>query len=147
SKPEDLPHAGTVKEIDAEAERVAPPAQIRVAPAAAALQHFGNVGIVGLLARGALDRARGFPLVVRPFVERSRHRVQGNQARIDARLNVAAMVDVLGVGAAEEGNVFGGWLLLPVALADHDEAAGFRPDLELVAYSGHSAVDATSTQH
>src|SRR5215475_7603891 len=39
-----LASTGSIEQVDAEAQRVAAPSQIRVAPLAAALEHFGHVG-------------------------------------------------------------------------------------------------------
>src|SRR5207244_1524156 len=114
---------------------------------AAALEHFGDVGIVGSLPRVALDRARVSPLVIVPFVKRRRHCVHRDQARVYARLNVAAMVEVLRDGTAEERNVLRMRLPPPVALTDQDVPAEFRPDFELGADSGDAAIDAAGAQH
>ena len=51
-----------------------------------------HVGIVGLLARVALDRPAILPLVLVPLVARRRRRVHRDQSRVDAGLHVACVI-------------------------------------------------------
>src|SRR5438876_5256633 len=96
-----------MEEIDAEAQRIAAPVQVAVAPAADPLEHRGNVGVARLLERVALDRAVVLPFVLVPFVGRRDKRMQGNQSGIDTGLNVAAMIAELVIRRFQMRKIFG----------------------------------------
>src|SRR5690349_24968083 len=62
---------GAIEQVDGEAQRLAAPAQVGIAPAPDLDEHLRHVGIAGLLARLTLDRAAKLPFVPAPFVARS----------------------------------------------------------------------------
>ena len=70
-----------------------------------------------------------------------------NEAGIDPRAHVRAVVEKFVFGAIEQLEVFRMRPLLPIAFADQHVPTGFRPCLELTAHAGHSARDASSSQH
>ena len=69
-----------------------------------------HVRVLRLLARVALDRAAVLPFVLVPLVLRRGRRVHRHEAGVDAGLHVAAMVEELVLGAAQQRQVFG-WRL------------------------------------
>ena len=122
-----------VKQVDGEAQRVAPPAHVGIAPLADALEHRGHVGVFRLLARVALDRPAVLPFVLVPLVLVGGRRVHRDEPGVDARLHVAAVVEEFAVLGAQHGEVVRMRARAPVAFADQDVTAAFRPGLQLVA--------------
>src|SRR6266581_7643862 len=107
-----------MEEVDAEAQRIAAPVQVAVAPAADPFEHRGNVGVSRLLERVALDRAAVLPFVFVPFVRRRDKRMQGNQPGIDTGLDIAAMIAELVSRLLQMRKIFRRRRLHPVPLAD-----------------------------
>src|SRR5205823_9930605 len=105
--------SGPVEQIESEAQRVTPPAQVPIAPPANALEERRRVWILRLLARVTLDRAAVFPFVFVPFIERGGRRVHRDETGVDADANITAVVEKLAFAAVEQSQVFRGRLLAP----------------------------------
>src|SRR5271167_1659642 len=86
---------GAMEQVRAEAQRLATPAQVGIAPAADALEHRRNVEVSRLLEGIAFDRAALNPFVFVPLVCGRDERVQWNQPSVDPRLYVAPMITTL----------------------------------------------------
>src|SRR5208283_50691 len=135
-----------MEQVCAEAQRLAAPAQVRVAPATNALEHRRNVGVCRLLERIALDRAAVFPFVFVPFVRGRDNRMQGDQSDIDTRLDIAAMVTKLVRGGLQMCQILRRRWLGPEPIADKNVAARSGPRREPDADPGKAPGDAPATE-
>lgn len=125
-----------MEQIDAEAQCVAAPAQVSVAPAANTFEHRRNVRVGRLFEGVALDRAAVLPFVFVPFVSRGDDRMQRHQAGIDACLDVAPMVEKFIRDRLQMRQVVHRRRLGPEAVTDKNIAAGASPLCEPAADAG-----------
>src|SRR6266498_3541830 len=140
-------HRRAMEQVDAEAQRIATPAQVAVAPAADPLEHRGNVGVSRLLKGVALDRAAVLPFVFVPFVGRRDKRVQRDQPGVGAGLNVAAMIAELVIARFQMRKISRRRRLHPVTLADKNIAAAACPAGERGANAPDTATDTSAAEH
>src|SRR5271170_4447852 len=125
-----------MEQVHAKSQRLAPPAQVGVAPATDALEHRRNVGVGRLLESIALDRAAVFPFVFVPFVRGRDRRVQRDQSGVDPRLHVAAMVTKLVRRSFQMCQILRARWLGPESVADENITAGSGPLCKLDADAG-----------
>src|SRR6266404_6220526 len=136
-----------MEQIDAEAQRLAAPVQVAVAPAADSLEHRRNVGVFRSLEGVAFDRAAVLPFVFVPFVGRRDKRMERDQAGFDAGVDVAAMIAELVIGRIQMRKIFRRRRLQPVTLADKNIAAAACPAGERRANTPDTAADASAAEH